>query len=458
MAVLACDLCGGKISMGAGGVGRCEVCGMEYSSERLREMLQAGGVTPVAPAAPAAPADHSQAISNFLTLVYNAIEADNEAEAEQYCNKIIELDPMHYEAWFLKGKAAGWQSTIKNPRLGESVAAFAKAISYAPEDKKEGVIEESKDQIRRLCRALINLRGDRFAKWPDEEEKDGMKSDLTKVLTIMSDFIKQTGISLDLKEFLAPLAVEVNQCVVKAFQEKIEKDYKGDNNRPTDNDLKRYLDRLGYAIDLLELAVTLVDEDDESNVQRYENIIFLHQKAIDSQSWDWHYVGGTKHYTASKSLTDAAKKLRRADIAKYQSKVDAIKGRKQAEERRQAEERKAAYWAGHAEEKAALEIEKAQLVEEMGALNAELKRKSEETKGPIDAASAEMKAMEARRDSLGLFKGKEKKALTEQIEAKRTDVKRMLWERERMLKDLEAQVKAKKARVEEIDQELNKDR
>lgn len=455
---LVCDLCGGKISMGAGGVGRCEVCGMEYSSERLREMLQAGGTTPAAPAAPAAPVDNSQTISNFLTLVYNAIEADNEAEAEQYCNKIIELDPMHYEAWFLKGKAAGWQSTIKNPRLAESVAAFAKAISYAPEDKKEGVIEESKDQIRRLCRALISLRGDRFAKWPDEEEKDGMKSDLTKVLTIMGDFVKQTGVPLDLKQFLAPLAVEVNQCVVKAFQEKIEKDYKGENNRPSDNDLKRYLDRLGYAIDLLELAVTLVDEDDESNVQRYENIIFLHQKAIDSQSWDWHYSGGTKYYTASKSLTDAAKKLRRADIAKYQAKVDAIKGKKEAEERRQAEERKNAYWAEHADEKAALEAEQAKLIQEMGALNAELKQKLEETKGPIDAASAEIKAMEAKRDGLGLFKGKEKKALNDQIEAKRMEVKGLLGQREKLLKGLEEQVKTRKARVDEIDRELTRDR
>ena len=40
MAALVCDLCGGKLVMGAGGIAVCDSCGMEYSTERMREKVQ----------------------------------------------------------------------------------------------------------------------------------------------------------------------------------------------------------------------------------------------------------------------------------------------------------------------------------------------------------------------------------------------------------------------------------
>ena len=41
MAALVCDLCGGKLIMGAGGVATCDSCGMEYSPERMKEKVAA---------------------------------------------------------------------------------------------------------------------------------------------------------------------------------------------------------------------------------------------------------------------------------------------------------------------------------------------------------------------------------------------------------------------------------
>ena len=37
MAALVCDICGGKLIVGAGGITVCDSCGMEYSVERMRE-------------------------------------------------------------------------------------------------------------------------------------------------------------------------------------------------------------------------------------------------------------------------------------------------------------------------------------------------------------------------------------------------------------------------------------
>lgn len=173
MAVLVCDLCGGKIVMGSGGTGVCSNCGMEYSTERLREKLSEGGATVAAPVA-APQADNSKMIENYLKMAENALSAENNEEAESYCNKIIEIDVTNYRVWLIKGQAAGWQSTLRNPRLSESVSAFAKAIENAPEDEKEAVKEETVDQITRLTNAMLSLRTDNFAKNPCEENKNAI--------------------------------------------------------------------------------------------------------------------------------------------------------------------------------------------------------------------------------------------------------------------------------------------
>ena len=40
MTALKCDICGGKLIMEAGGVSTCDSCGMSYSSDRIKEMVQ----------------------------------------------------------------------------------------------------------------------------------------------------------------------------------------------------------------------------------------------------------------------------------------------------------------------------------------------------------------------------------------------------------------------------------
>ena len=140
MAALVCDLCGGKLVMGAGGIATCDSCGMEHSADRMKEKVQeVKGVVQT---------DSSHLISNYMDMAVNAIDAGNNAEAEAYCNKIIEVDPTNYMAWMLKGEAAAWQSTLANSRINEGVNAFAKGVKYAPEKEKESVAEKAKEQIK----------------------------------------------------------------------------------------------------------------------------------------------------------------------------------------------------------------------------------------------------------------------------------------------------------------------
>lgn len=226
MAALVCDLCGGKLIMGAGGIAVCDSCGMEHSADRVKEKVQEiKGTVRV---------DNTHMIENYLEMANNAYNADNNVEAESYCNKIIEIDPTNYKAWFLKGKAAGWQSTLQNSRVSESVSAFAKALTNAPEEEKEELTEQAKEQIINLSKAMISLRGQRFAKWPDQEEANGFTSDITSILNTLVQFVSQAGVVISLSELMAPIATIINQSVVKAYQDVIFPDYNGDPNDPDD--------------------------------------------------------------------------------------------------------------------------------------------------------------------------------------------------------------------------------
>lgn len=140
MAALVCDICGGKLIMGAGGIAVCDSCGMVHSADRMKEKVQEiKGTVRV---------DNSHMIANYLEMAQSAKDAGNNAEAESYCNKIIEIEPTNYKAWMLKGEAVAWQSSLQNSRVDEGVAAFIKAINNAPDDVKDELVEEAKGQIK----------------------------------------------------------------------------------------------------------------------------------------------------------------------------------------------------------------------------------------------------------------------------------------------------------------------
>lgn len=463
MAALVCDICGGKLIMGAGGIATCESCGMEHSADRMKEKVQEiKGTVRV---------DNSHMIENYLEMAITAKEAGNNAEAESYCNKVIEIEPTNYKAWMLKGEAAAWQSSLQNSRVDEGVTAFVKGINNAPEEEKEELIEDAKEQIKNLSLAMISLRADRFAKWPDEEESAGFNSDLTSILSTVVTFLTQTGALIPLAEIMAPIAAQINQSVVEAWQNVIWPDYNGDPNDSDDRagkyEWQTFIKRVGYCTTLVEKAIDLCDEDDEDDIQRYENLIFMHKAAIDSCSWDYNFTDWGKSWHKEWSLTDEAKRARRTLISQYEAKVREIKASiaaKQAAEkaekeriaREEAQKRFDAYWAEHAEEKASLETEQKDLNSKIAAFNKEIE--AIPGKAEIDNVDERIKKLTEEKSALGLFKGKEKKALQEQIDQANTEKKGIQDRMDAAKKEIEAKISPLQNRVNTISNELAKAR
>ena len=121
MKQLTCEMCGSTDLLKQDGVFVCQTCGTKYSVEEAKKMMIEGTVN----VSGTVKVDNTDKIKNYLEMAKSAYDAGNKGEAESYCNRIIEIEPQNPEAWFMKGKAAGWQSTLANIRIEESVQCFS---------------------------------------------------------------------------------------------------------------------------------------------------------------------------------------------------------------------------------------------------------------------------------------------------------------------------------------------
>ena len=71
MEALVCDICGGKLVMGSGGIAVCDSCGMEHSPDRMKEKVQEiKGTVQV---------DNSHMIDSWMKMGKSASEADRKS-------------------------------------------------------------------------------------------------------------------------------------------------------------------------------------------------------------------------------------------------------------------------------------------------------------------------------------------------------------------------------------------
>ena len=96
-------------------------------------------------------------LNNYLGLARTALRAGNGSEAEQYFNRVLEIDPAISEAWVGKGKAAAWQSSLANIRLSEMEVAFSHAIATASEAERKNVVDMCVDEMNSLVATLYGM-------------------------------------------------------------------------------------------------------------------------------------------------------------------------------------------------------------------------------------------------------------------------------------------------------------
>lgn len=437
MKKIVCELCEGTQFDKVDGRFVCKGCGTSYSAEEARGMMrEVEGEEPVATGAPTVSMPQAnpnqQQLDNILMLASSAYEADNKAEAENYCNQAIVLDAMCYKAWMLKGKAVGWSSTIANNRFEEAAHSFCKAIDFAPEDEKEDIKDQAVDELRRLGLALISTRQSCFSQYPDKEELNGFTHDRNVLIDALTVLLQHGNVVGMPEGYLEEIATMMNQAAVAGFT-KTRDDYNSETY-PSEHDFDKYLAQAGNCAELLRRAIDASDDDDDADVQRYKNLIIVLEDGMDKCSYkeDYDTYRGWYH-VKEYSLNDSAKAARRKEVQQCKDAIAKIereaKEKKAAEERKAEEEKKAriaAYWEAHADEKAALDSElkelnekKDRLNKEMSELDAEIRAAEPTGKVPSEDEKAriqdQISDLNSRRAKLGMFAGKEKKQIGEEI-------------------------------------------
>jgi len=138
MAVLACDVCGGKLVMGTGGVAVCDSCGMEHSKDRMQEKVQEiKGTVQVSNIA---------GIESLMKRGHLALEDGKWGEASKYFDKVLDIDPECAPAYVGKlcaiislrgmnnwGKDDFFVYRIKKE---EDLARYYKPLDALPDDLK----------------------------------------------------------------------------------------------------------------------------------------------------------------------------------------------------------------------------------------------------------------------------------------------------------------------------------
>lgn len=463
---LTCEMCGSTDLIKQDGVFVCQTCGCKYSIEEAKKMMVEGTVEVTG----TVKVDNSAAIENYLDMARNAIDASNNKEADEYCNKIIEMDTSNWEAWFIKGKAVGWQSTLGNIRIGETINAFSKALENCPEDKKEKLGKDCKFELEHLQLALLSTRVNNFKTHPNDVDVNGLKNDVNTILTTTMNFLFKSNIVVDALGNVNYARV-INNGICDAWAI-VHKDYKGDEGYPTDYEFTRFIQEGDCLIEALKLALVLCGDENsdkdlnELKIQIYDNLIHINTAIKDGQSYEVNFAGGWKHYDRSKSLTNEAKAIRQRQNDEWRSQISQIRTegekavQKVEQEKREAaqkaeEERRAAakkkideYWACHAEEKERLEGQKSELQEQQQQLNTQLEEllNARDSVPSIEARDQKQKTMSELREqlkSLGFFKGKEKKALQARIDE-------LGHEMERLTRSIEEEKAPIQKRIDEI--------
>ena len=505
MKKVVCELCEGTEFTKIDGMFVCSGCGTKYSAEEARSMMkEVEGEAPIQTGAPVVGApvvgepagNPNQAqIDNMLILAANAHEAGNNQEAENFCNQVIALDAMSYKAWFLKGQAIGWSSTLGNNRMEEAAHSFCKAIDFAPEDEKDDLKDQAVEELKRLGLACIDLRKKNFANDPGNAELIGFKTD-RKVLIDSLTVLLSHGNAVGMPEgYLDEIAKLMTDSARTAFL-KVQTVWKNADH-PGDGDFKTYLDWLGNIQSLLVYAIDASDDDDEADIPRYNLLIEVVEEPLQACSWEKQWSSYQSRYVDVKSLSLNEKaKQSRIELANgYKQKIkrlrESVNEKKIAEQKKAEEEKKAridAYWEAHAEEKEKLEAEKKQLSEKKDELQAKIDKVNKEIRTYQDLKKEEVPSemekkkyedqirdLRNRRANLGAFSGKEKKQIDADISALEGAIASLKSkiEDERVAKNLEydkklapfneeksklgAEIGPIIKRIEAIDTELNKD-
>lgn len=401
MAALVCDICGGKLVMGSGGIAICDSCGMEHSPDRMKEKIQEiKGVVRV---------DNSHMVDNWMKMGAAAAQAGNNKEAYEYFTKVIEVDPTNWRAMFEKGKAGAWQSTLANLRISELYQGIKMALEIIEgldlsEEELISIKNEFAVALFNINNAITDLMDQNLSNLDDKyfdahwdqmwETRQRYITNVTQLedaLTLIADFTDELSKS-NVIEFKKRMCSDLRSaCSSIQYWTSYSQDSLGYLGfKPTEK--QKYLDKYW----------ALVDEIREV------------EPNYGTDKWSYPDPFGPGLHMSD-------------EIYKYWQKKDA---KRQKRKRKEAQKKRFdAYWQEHAAEKEQYEERVRSIDSEIKSLReatsqydariAEIRRdlnQSVPAESQLAEIRGQIKTLSDQKASLGIFAGKQKKQLQAQID------------------------------------------
>ena len=445
MKQLVCEMCGSTDLIKDGGVFVCQSCGCKYSVEEAKRMMVEGVVEVTGTVS----VDNSAQIENFIHIAHNALEANNHKEADEYANKILEIDRQNAEAWLIKGEAVGWQSNLNMVRLEEATSNWLTALSCANGDEIERISSNIVSVSSSLFFSYISAKADFFAKYPDEDELLHVAQALELCLDCMNRLSIDGGVRFNRSYLYQEIAKTLNRAAANSFLASV-KTFK--KNKTTANLLRMVNsgDEIGRLLNVLALRYARTDDMCRTI---YDNQIAICEEAIEARTDDYN------------TLDTAGKNARRESIKELKQKKAALKPSKQEltlssargdAEKKERELAVRQYWDTHASEKQELESEKSSLNERLKQIESQMSSLPETH--AIEEQKKAISDLKKRLDSLGIFKGKEKAALQEKIALEQKKIPGLQEAEKVRIQQLQDEKEPILSRKKEIDAEFKKDR
>lgn len=481
---LKCFICDGTDFLKTGDFFVCQSCGCKYTLEDARKMLAEGGSSAGSPVA-AAPSQNNTKIENYLNLARSAKNAENNEEAEKYASQVIELDPSQAEAWLIKGIAAGWQSKVGNSRLTESIECWSNAIKYATEEQKAEFLSTIQKNFVNILTAIMHLCANNFAEYPSDNNTTSIQINIKTALSNFSDYISKIDSSYDMSSCLDDFALILEKAASSAssIANVAYGPEKSDQNKYA---YRTWLEKQTYCVTVMDLALAQATSISTAS-QIVSSLSRLHNRMIGSCSYRFVASGYGSYYTEDTFLNDSAKASHRAAINKAEAKLTELKRniaqKEKAEQEKAVKEREARvnqYWEEHSAEKDALETERTALEAQLSELSSQRLDLSaqiaeiEKTKNQLVPAAItqnelkdEVAKIRITLSGLSVFKAKEKKMLSDQLEEKTARISSLTSDIKKQKAKIEQEVSAKaeplrrdldevKAKIEDVTNQIAK--
>lgn len=315
MKAFVCEMCSSNNLIKENGIYVCQSCGTKYAVEEAKKlMIEISGTIDISGST--VKIDNSDSIPKYLKLAESAYESKNYKETEEYCNKIIEVEENNSYAWILKGKAAGWQSTLEHNRIEEAANCFLKGLDFSPEEEKQKNAKNISNEIQKLSDEPLKQYFDIYSKTPSKSNSDNVLGIIKPIKNHSIKLLKKCGAPT--KDYTRSTATKINNLAMSAWNRVIYPEFHREAH-PSKDVWSRFVERGDGAIQIILAAIDFDVDNTDSNIVRYKNCIDIQkalmtscsQKFIPNYGWKPDY-----------RLTQASRDKRQDDIIGWYVKIN----------------------------------------------------------------------------------------------------------------------------------------